>query len=273
MTSIVKDGQYAGATRQSRLVAGITLAETTYTPGLAVDAHVHPTTLISVVLDGAFSEIRGRASGVECPKGTLLVHPRDEPHAHRFSAEGGRLFVVQLGTEWSRRMSDLGVEEPTSPFDLRQSRANAIAGELYAEFRHGDDASRLGIEGYALAMLGEFARARKRADHTAKPPWLRRAVDLLHASSGENLDMASIAREVNVSPVHLARSFKSHLGATMSVYIRRLRVERARVQLLTTVKPVSQIAMETGFADQAHLTRTFKELVGITPAAYRKSAG
>ena len=269
MTTIMQDGQFVGATRRSRLVAGITLAETSYTGGLVVDEHVHPPTLISFPLDGAMMELRGRER-VLCDAGTLLVHPRNEPHAHRWRPEGGRLFIVQLGVEWSERMRKFGIVEPTSPFDLRQTRANAIAGELYAEFLNADDASRLGIEGYALAMLGEFERARTRVERSARPAWLRRAVDLLHASADASVDMAAIAGEVNVSPVHLARSFRVHLGASMGEYLRRLRVERARAQLMTTSKPLSQIALEAGFADQAHFTRMFKRLVGVTPGAYRK---
>ena len=272
MTLLVPDGQYTGATRRFRLVAGITLAETSYDGGLTIAAHAHPTTLVVLMLDGTMTEIRGRA-GVPCPVGTLLVHPREEAHAHRWGEDGGRQFIMQLGTDWMQRMKTLGVIEPDSPIDLRQSRANAIAGELYAEFRQPDDASRLGIEGYALAMLGELTRARTRVERSARPPWLRRAADLLHASVGSSVEMADIAAEVNVSPIHLARSFKAHFGSTMSEYLRRLRVERAREQLLSTGKPLGQIAFEAGFADQPHFTRAFQQLVGATPGAYRRSAG
>jgi AraC family transcriptional regulator len=272
MTALVPDGQFTGATRHFRLVAGITLAETTYTGGLTIAAHAHPTTLVVLMLDGSMTEFRGRA-GLLCPVGTLLVHPREEPHSHVWNESGGRQFIMQLGTDWMQRMKTLGVTEPNSPVDLRQTRANAIAGELYAEFRQADDASRLGIEGYALAMLGELTRARMRVERSARPPWLRRAADLLHASAGASVEMADIAAEVNVSPVHLARSFKEHFGSTMSEYLRRLRVERAREQLLSSSKPLSQIAVEAGFADQAHFTRTFKQLVGATPGAYRRSTG
>ena len=270
--TLVPDGQFVGATRQVRLVAGITLAEASYTGGLTVAAHAHPTTLLMLMLDGAMTEFRGRA-GVLCPVGTLLVHPREEPHAHRWNESGGRQFIMQLGTEWMQRMKTLEIAEPNSPVDLRQTRANAIAGELYAEFRRGDDASRLGIEGYALAMLGELTRVHRHVERSARPPWLRRAADLLHASVGTSVEMADIAAQVNVSPVHLARSFKAHFGSTMSEYLRRLRVERAREQLLSTSKSLSQISLEAGFADQAHFTRMFKQLVGATPGAYRRSAG
>jgi AraC family transcriptional regulator len=271
MTTVMKDGQFVGATAASRLVAGITLAETTYRGGLVVPAHAHGTTLVTLVLDGALTEQRGRRS-VHCDPGTLIVHPQEEPHAHRFHEDGGRLFIVQLGTAWADRMRDLGVTGPSSPIDLRQSRANAIAGQLYDEFRAGDEASRLAIEGFSLAMLGEFTRARARAERSARPAWLLRATELLHASAGEGVHMADIAREVGVHPVHLARSFRAHHGATMGEYLRRLRVERARTQLLTTNAPLSRVALDAGFADQAHFTRVFRSLVGVPPGEYRRQA-
>ena len=46
MTMLVPDGQFTGATERIRLVAGITLAETTYVGGLTIAAHAHPTTLV-----------------------------------------------------------------------------------------------------------------------------------------------------------------------------------------------------------------------------------
>lgn len=271
MTVIVPDGKFTGATTRQRLVAGITLAETTYASGHTVAAHAHPTTLVALTLDGQMNELRGRAV-VPCPAGTLLVHPREEQHAHRFES-GGRLFLMQLGTDWMQRMKSLGIAEPSSPLDLRRSRANAIVGELYAEFLQADNASELGIEGYALAMLGELARGQARGERSTRPPWLRRAADLLQASVDGGVELGAIAAEVNVSPVHLARSFKAHFGTTMGEYLRRLRVERARKQLVSTTKTLGQIAFEAGFADQAHFTRTFRHMVGVTPGAYRLTMG
>jgi AraC-like DNA-binding protein len=57
----------------------------------------------------------------------------------------------------------------------------------------------------------------------------------------------------------------------MSEYVRKLRVEKARKELLTTDKPLSTIAFDAGFSDQAHFSRVFKELTGLTPGAFRRS--
>jgi AraC family transcriptional regulator len=230
------------------------------------------------------TERRGRRS-VLVEAGTLAVLPRDEPYAHRFD-ETARCFMVQLGAEWAERMRVLGAAEPATPAYLRRSKANAIATELYTEFRAGDDASRLVIEGYMLALLGELARAGARSarsdgrgERSPRPPWLVRATERLHAhlddaidADGGGVSMAAIAAEVGVHPVHLARTFREHHGTTMGEYLRRLRVERARAQLAVTAKPLSQIALEAGFADQAHFTRVFRTVVGATPGAYRRAA-
>lgn len=58
----------------------------------------------------------------------------------------------------------------------------------------------------------------------------------------------------------------------MGEYLRRLRVESAWRQLAITDKPLSVIALDAGFADQAHLTRVFESLMGVTPGAYRARA-
>ena len=255
-----------------RHVAGLSIAEATYPGGYASEPHTEASTLLIVVLDGTMTERRGRKS-VLCEPGTLVVLPREEPFAHRFDESGARLFVTQLGPAWAERMRAFGVSEPAAPVYLRSGRANAIAGDLLAEFRAGDDASSLAIQGYTLALSGEIARAGERTERSARPPWLVRATERLHASAGGDVEMAAIAAEVGVHPVHLARTFREHHGTTMGDYLRRLRVERARAQLAATAKPLSQIALEAGFADQAHFTRVFRTIVGATPGAYRRAAG
>jgi AraC family transcriptional regulator len=264
-----------------RVVAGITLAEATYPGGAAVPDQVQESTLLLVVLEGAMTERRG-ARSVVCEAGTLAVLPRHEAYAHRFDAAGARIFVTQLGPDWVERMRPFGLPPLTAPVYVRSGRANALAGELYTELRTADEASRLAIDGYVLALSAELVRADARRERSARPPWLVRAAEQLHervhgAAEGEADDaggvrMEDIAADVGVHPVHLARTFREHYGTTMGEYLRRLRVERARTQLAATAKPLSQVAVEAGFADQAHFTRVFRTLVGTTPGAYRRAA-
>jgi AraC family transcriptional regulator len=267
----VPNGHFAGTLRADRAVGGIFLAETEYQARMRVPAHAHEHALCTIVLSGAMIEQRG-ARQVRCETGALIYHPSDEPHAHEFCAGMSRCFVVQFGAPWSDRMRALEVRQPSAPLDLRRGRANWLAGELYREFRSPDTAATLAIEGFALAMLSEIARSSERRERGARPGWLLRVVDMLHESGAATPQLAVLAEAAGVHPTHLARTFRRYYGCTLGQYVRRLRIEAARGELLAGKKPLSRIALEAGFADQAHFTRAFKALTGQTPGAYRREA-
>ncbi len=271
MSSTMRDGEFIGTLRESRKVGGLTLAETTYQPGLVVPAHAHDHSLISVVLEGGMTEEHGRRK-TPCESGTLIFQPSEEPHSHKFPETGGRCFTVQFGAPWIERVQVYGIRQPDHPLALRRSKANWLAGQLYREFRSPDSAAALAIEGFALAMLGEITRAKQRRARGAKPGWLIRLVELLHARLQETLSMTELAAEVGVHPTHLTRTFRDHYGCTPGEYLRKLRIEFAQRKLTSTSKSLSEIALTAGFADQAHFSRIFKQLTGQTPGAYRRAA-
>jgi len=272
MGGTLADGQFIGTVRGMRQVGALTLAETSYAAGQCVPAHAHETPLFCFVLHGALTERCGCGARL-CERGSLIFHPADEAHSHVFHGAGTRCFNVQLGAPWIARLDDYGVGRLGEPRTVDRARVNWLAEQLYAEFCQADTASALAIDGYALAMIGEIARLAHPARRGSPPSWLRRAVDLLHAGFAGPLDMAEIARAVDIHPVQLARVFRRHYGCTMGEYVRRLRVEAARHELVASDKPLSAIAHAAGFADQGHFSRTFKALTGTTPGAYRRQAG
>jgi AraC family transcriptional regulator len=274
MSTRFKDGQFVGSLRGTRQVSGLTLAETEYPAGLHVPAHAHDHALCCLVLDGSFIERTGSRSANLKP-GSLLFHPQDEPHSHDFERSGGRCFNIQFGSEWVERMKSFGTGQPHSPTSLHDTRAGWLATQLYDEFRAHDTASVLSIEGFALALLGEIGRRPGPSAERSRtrPGWLLRAVEHLHANFLLPVSLTELAGEVGVDPSHLARTFRQFYGCTMSNYVRQLRVDRARQELLTPDKPISRIAYETGFADQAHFSRVFKDITGLSPAVFRRTAG
>jgi AraC family transcriptional regulator len=271
MSEQVRDGTFVGALHADRRLGGLTLAETSYRAGLVVPAHAHESALVTLVVDGALTEERGHRRAL-CETGSLIFHPSAEPHGHSFSRAGGRCFVVQFGPSWVERMRAFGVTEPRTPADLRRSRANWLAAQLYGEFRTADTASELAIEGFALALVGELARAGSGAETKARPPWLIRAVDILHANLAATPSLTELAAAVGIHPAHLSRTFHEQFGCTMSEYLRRRRVELAQRELVGTGRSLADIAYAAGFADQAHFSRVFKQITGVSPGAYRKAA-
>jgi AraC family transcriptional regulator len=103
-------------------------------------------------------------------------------------------------------------------------------------------------------------------------PWQVRRV-LAHVEANlstpiRNKDLAAIAR---LSTFHFAIAFRNSVGESPHEHIIRRRVERAQGLMLSTNNSLSSIAAECGLADQAHLTRLFRRIVGESPAAWRRA--
>ena len=100
---------------------------------------------------------------------------------------------------------------------------------------------------------------------------LNRALELFEANLDRPIRLEEVADAVRLSASHFSRAFHQSVGEPPARYLRRYRVKRAREMLLLTSKSVSEIALNCGFADQAHLTKTFSRIVGVTPAAWRRT--
>jgi AraC family transcriptional regulator len=75
---------------------------------------------------------------------------------------------------------------------------------------------------------------------------------------------------VQLSASHFFRAFRKTFGEPPKEYIRGRRIRRAQELMLTSRLPLSQVALECGMCDQAHLCRTFRRFVGINPNAWRR---
>ena len=89
---------------------------------------------------------------------------------------------------------------------------------------------------------------------------------------GGHLTVAELAKRVEVGTCSLTRHFVAELGVSPARYIRRARVELANWMLANTERSISQVAMDCGFFDVAHFTRTYRSLQGSTPSAFRLRA-
>jgi transcriptional regulator GlxA family with amidase domain len=82
-----------------------------------------------------------------------------------------------------------------------------------------------------------------------------------------------MARSAQLSVSQLQREFRRLLHMTPSDYLLRVRVLMARRRLEQTAEPIGAIALDTGFYDQSHFTRTFRTITGLRPLEYRRRFG
>jgi AraC family transcriptional regulator len=90
----------------------------------------------------------------------------------------------------------------------------------------------------------------------------------------ENLDaqirVGTLATISRLSRSYFSIAFKRSLGETLHAYLTRRRVARAQELMLMTDQVLSQIALDCGFCDQAHLSRVFRRLIGVAPNKWRR---
>jgi AraC family transcriptional regulator len=101
--------------------------------------------------------------------------------------------------------------------------------------------------------------------------WQRRRVtDLIQNDVMSECGLNDLAEGCELSTSHFARCFKKTFGMPVHRYLIHQRIKRSKDLLLDRANSLSQIALRTGFADQAAFGRTFAAVVGETPAKWRK---
>ncbi|MGW5655884.1 AraC family transcriptional regulator [Streptomyces humi] len=245
--------------------------------GYAYPMHVHDAWTLLIVDDGAVRyDLDRHEHGT--PGDTVSLLPPHVPHnGSPATADGFRKRVVYLdGALLGDHLIGAAVDSP----DLRDPLLRQRVGRLHTALaRPGDE-----LEAESrLTLIGERLRdlLRPRPDTRPDPrPEARRRPDpvlarslreLLDERVTEGLALEEAARLLYAHPAHLVRAFSGAYGIAPHQYLMSRRVGRARRLLLDGVPP-GETATATGFYDQAHLTRHFKKLVGVTPGRYRSSA-
>jgi AraC-like DNA-binding protein len=98
---------------------------------------------------------------------------------------------------------------------------------------------------------------------------LNLALDYIQAHLDSGILLEDLAGAVGLSPFHFAKLFKLSTGSTPHQYVLQRRLERAMELLRSSEATLSEIALESGFADQSHFANVFRRFMGVTPSRYR----
>jgi AraC family transcriptional regulator len=102
-------------------------------------------------------------------------------------------------------------------------------------------------------------------------PWqIRTTKSLVSERLAERISVEELADGAGLSASHFARAFKASLGMSPHAFVMQQRLERARALIVGTDMPLCEVALVCGFADQAHLSRLFRRVVGFSPSAWRR---
>jgi len=222
---------------------------------------VFPATPVWVAAQGGELELAG-------PNHAMFFNAGDVFTRRRFGGHGDRNHFMVVGADTMEEW-------------LRDARFPRLLGKLLARpylsvraiaraARAGADA--LAVEEELLALghatvAGAFGRSDAR--RRPAPPLVENAKALLCDRYRERLTLDELGRAVNVSPYHLARSFRRHTGYSLHEYRTQLRLRAALERLSQGDEDLADIARAVGYSSHSHLTASFHRVFGAPPSAVR----
>ncbi|HEV8692990.1 MAG TPA: helix-turn-helix transcriptional regulator [Lysobacter sp.] len=201
--------------------------------------HRHGSAYAALVLDG--SHLEASVDGIfDCEPGTLILHPRFHAHGNRFGNLGARVVNIAL------------------PDDLAADSLRAL------RVHHLGDASEL-VERNPQALSSLIAAAQL-LPSSPLPDWQPILLEQLRTTDAP---IGDLCRHLGVSAAHASRALLRSHGMSPQLLRRELRWRRA-LALLHGNDSLADVAMQSGFADQSHLTRIARLHTGLPPAALRR---
>lgn len=239
--------------------------------------HTHDSYVFGVVVAGA-EKLRINRRSYLAPAGSIIVVNPEDPHDGEKGCEAGWAYrTCYPRAELMREVAE-DLELGHLPMF---SHGVLVAPDLAGDFvqAHGLAVAGKAMEAETTMLMALRGLTRCFADRGGRNPSagdsevarrFRRYRDLIEADIAGTFELGNLAEVAGVTRFQVIRDFKRVAGMTPGQYLRDCRI-RAAAALMRTDKPLADIAFETGFADQSHLTRLFKSMRGVSPGAFREA--
>lgn len=216
-------------------------------------------------------------------KGDLSIAPAGSRLFSQWQQEDQYL-RVRITSEFLQQVAQSTIETGSDriklmpEFRARNLQIEQISLMLLNELRNGGLAGLLYVESLTNLLAVQLLR-----DYSAVQPCITlhegglsdyqrlQVTDYIHDRLAEEIQLSDLADLLRLSQFHFSRLFKQSIGVTPYQYVLQQRVERAKQLLKTTNLSIMEIALLCGFSSHSHLGKWFRQLVGMTPKAFRKS--
>jgi AraC family transcriptional regulator len=229
--------------------------------------HSHDATHMIFVLGGDYVLSVDRRETTLPPRSLIFV-PAGTTHENYPATPRTQVLTVSVAESLVEQALDY-VRLPDSESDFRHGEIAFLANRLELECRSWGNASPLTASGLCLELLGAVGRSTESKERTP-PRWLETARELLNDRCCEAITIGDIASAVGIHPIHLSRTFRRFFGCTAGEYLRKCRIEKAARLLRSGSMLIADVALQSGFSDQSHFSKAFRQRFGITPVEFRQ---
>lgn len=244
--------------------------------GHAYDSHDHEELLLGVTLQGSQRFSCHRTLHTSTPGNAILIEPGALHDGYSPQPSGFTYAMLYIPQRWmanslsQRGMGDISLVQAAFRHTLTEDRQLIIAiSRAFAAIHHGE--GRLACDeslDRLVAHLTPHVELRPATAMTDSRVRMNRVRDYLHAHLAWNTGLDELADISGIDRFRLSRQFKAAFGQTPHAYLVRLRLRTARQLLAKGLSP-SQVASETGFADQSHLGRWFRRAYRMSPVVFQ----
>jgi AraC-like DNA-binding protein len=237
--------------------------------------HSHETFSIGAVTGGRSVYLNRRAREWIGAGAAVMMNPDDVHACNPVADERWSYRMLHVDVAWLTRLQhELGFSENHAFRAFSQTMTTDSAlfdglNRLYGILVDGT-AETMRKESAAITFFSEVQQKLNPAllpDHDTSLQ-LSRAAEFIAANCTCSLKLGDVCKVAELSASHLIRAFKQRYGMTPHAYQINRRIQYSRAQLRRG-RLIADVALDAGFADQAHLQRTFKRLVAATPGQYR----
>ncbi|MDX1395659.1 MAG: helix-turn-helix transcriptional regulator [Gemmatimonadota bacterium] len=243
---------------------GLSVRRVRYEPHARQGRHHHDRTSLTLVFRGSLDEVVAGSCEHAGPL-SVVFKPAGTVHANRVGPVGAATLQIEFDEGF------IDGDASGVPADWGWAHAGPSARrflELFARWSSGDDPEDA-LEDRVFDILAGFDGSEDGMGGRRPPGWLVDVVEEVEDTFRRPRSVRELARSAAVHPVALARAHRRHYGCSITERTRARRVREAAGLLSSAEETLSAIAFATGFSDQPHFTRIFRDETGLTPGSYR----
>ena len=256
---------------------GVELLRAKYTTQ-TFSRHIHEGYALGVIEQGALA-FSYRGQRLIAPAGTVnLVIPGEAHDGQAATPEGWSYRMFYLAPGLLENVAAELFGQVRSPFfSAGVIHDPSLASQIAAVHRllERQDSMKLEQESRVFNLLATFVarhseqRAELGCDRHEEQA-VKVAKEYIEAHYSENISLQDLAQACHLSSFYLIRVFRRRFGVPPHVFLKQVRIRRAKECLAKGCLP-GAVAQETGFVDQSHFSRQFKQITGLTPGQYSNS--
>jgi hypothetical protein len=179
---------------------------------------------------------------------------------HDIASQASGLWAISAGLAYNIKNDNELLQRGMMIYDALYSWARHLQKEKHSQNP---------IDNLFIDVFNKFIK--QKSAQKKIPGWVKELKEIIQDQIDTNLNLTDISKSLDIHPSYLSREFSKHFdNLSFGEYIRKLRIEKATELIKASSYSLTEIAYLTGFSDQSHFTRIFKQHTGKSPSSYKK---